>query len=623
MIYETSMSLSKEETVNRVKHTDVEIKDGQYGMFKTIEKELTFIPLGAAVTVERIVIDIDTAEQILYLKSHAVNGHPISMKISREELTEMGVLNLVKYGLQVDKRSAPYLVRMIENLESEAQVFYSHHNLGFGRTEENELIFKGFHGFVYRQNKHEIISDYEGGMEIKPKGSYEAWKSMVERDVLGQTHLEIMIAAGVAGVLIDYMNETVNVENLLIHNIGESSTGKTTAGMLMISCGSSPDIMGRGMAFNFADTQNALISSFHSAYPALADEGSLVRYNPTNLLYNLSMGREKKRMNKSMKVSDSNIFHTAIVFTSEKSLLGLADENTGLLVRNIEFEGVQWTASSEQADRIKETVKNHYGFLVPMMAEVILRKVANSEEAEIFEQYNNYREELVRRAKDRNAYNSLTERGAKQSAVILLSAYMVREYLDIKLNIDEIMETLEQYSLLEDPGRVDIGLRAMEFIMQFVEGNRSKFIQSTDGLEMRECWGRIKKSKHFDFDDGTYSERSLYIQRIYFDKIMREGKFPESRVVLKRLRELKILDSEKDRFISKFRLSADVGSVSGYILRLKEGEWEKNLGENPFEEQVTDKDSQALSKKVSQAVRSSAPKPVKKPVLSYTNKKNK
>ncbi len=617
MIQEAKVALSKEENVNRVLHTDVEIKDGQYGMWKRTKDKNIYIPLGAAVTVEKIVIDIDTAEQILYLKSHAVNGHPISMKISREDLTEAGVLSLVKYGLQVDKRSAPYLVHIIENQEVDAPISYCHHNLGFGRTEDGGLIFKGLNGLVYKDDKTESISEYEGSLEIKPKGSFKEWKRMIEEQVLGRAPLEIMIAAGVAGVLVDFMNMTVNIENLLIHNIGESSTGKTTAGMLMISCGSSPDIMGRGMAFNFADTQNALISSFHSSYPALADEGSLVRYNPTSLLYNLSQGREKKRLNSSMKVSDTNVFHTAIVFTSEKSLLGLADENTGLLVRNIEFDGVQWTESSEQADRIKETVKNNYGFLVPMMAEVILKKVADSEEEEIFEQYYYYCEELVKRAKERNTYNSLTERGAKQSALILLSAYMVKEYLDIQLSIDSIMDTLEQYSLIEDPGKVDIGLRAMEFLRQYVEGNRAKFVPSIDGIDnMRECWGRIKESKYFEYEDGTYSRTSLHIQAIYFDKIMREGKFPESKVVLRRLRELKILDSEKDRFVSKIRLSSDVGTVSGYILRLKEGEWERSDEEKSFEDKEPGKDKQSNSREVKQSISKS----VRKAAVTPTKK---
>lgn len=339
----------------------------------------------------------------------------------------------------------------------------------------------------------------------------------------------------------------------------------------MISCGSAPDIMGKGMAFNFADTQNALIGSFHSAFPALADEGSLVRYNPTNLLYNLSMGREKKRLNKTMKVSDSNIFHTAIVFTSEKSLLGLADENTGLLVRNLEFEGVQWTKSAESADRIKSVVKNNYGFLVPKMAKVILKLDAEDKAEEIHEKYQFYCDTLVERAKERKVYNPLTERSAKHSALILLSAYMIKEYLEINLDVDAIMEVLEKHSLVENPDEVDIGIRAMEYILQFIEGNRSKFISpKSPKAEIKECWGRIKKSKHFMFADESTSDYSLYIGKVYFERIMKEGGFPESKVVLKKLRGANILDSEKDRFISNITLSQDVGNIKGYILRLRD-----------------------------------------------------
>lgn len=582
---ESSISLNEKEETNRVIHKNAEIIDGQYGMWVIKKEEAIYTPLGAAVYIVKIGIDIDTAEQTLYLKSLSVKGHDIFLKMGREDLTEQGVLGLVKYGVQVDKRSAPYLVRSIENQEPEAEVCYYHHQLGFGKMRDEKTIFKGEKGIIYDGEKIRNVSEYNNSLQIKPHGDYRAWLQLVEEEVLGNPYLEVMIAAGVAGVLIDYLQETVNLENLIVHNIGDSSTGKTTAGMLMISCGSSPDLNGKGMAFNFADTQNALISSFHSSYPALIDEGSLVRYNPTNLLYNLSMGKEKKRMNKSLTLADAISFHTAIVITSEKSLISMADENTGLLVRNIEFEGVQWTNSAESADKIKNTVKNNYGFLVPKMAEIILKLDSEEGAEKICERYQRFCDELVCRAKKREAFNELTERCAKHSAVILLSAYMLKTYLDINLSLEPIMEVLEKHSLVENPERADIGMRAMEYILQYMEGNRAKFVPpSDDNMEMRECWGKIMKTKRFDFVDGSYSECSLCIGKIYFDKILKEGGFPESRVVLKRLRGLQILDSEKDRFLSSFILSPEIGQIKGYVLRLIKGKFFRQIGKVPFDD---------------------------------------
>lgn len=581
---ESSISLVEKKDANRVIHSNVEIKGGQYGVWTTKKDDTFFTPLGSAVYIVKIGIDIDTAEQTLYMRSLSVKGHDIFLKMGREDLTEQGVLNLVRYGIQVDKRSAPYLVSSIENQEPNAEICYYHHQLGFGKMKDGKTIFKGVEGMIYDGKKIKKVSEYNQFLEIRPCGDYNVWLQMVEEEVLGNPYLEVMIAAGVAGVLIDYLQEIVNVENLIIHNIGESSTGKTTAGMLMISCGSSPDLNGKGLAYNFADTQNALINSFHSSYPALIDEGSLVRYNPTNLLYNLSMGKEKKRMNKTLAVADTVSFHTAIVITSEKSLISMADENTGLLVRNVEFEGGQWTNSAESADRIKNTVKSNYGFLVPKMAEVILILDAENKAGELRKKYQNFCETLIHRAKERGVFNPLTERCAKHSAIILLSADMLKTYLKLNLSIESIMEVMEKHSLVENPDRADIGVRAMEYILQYVEGNRAKFFAPRNSeMDMRECWGKVMKTDTYYFNDGSYSKHSLHIGKLYFDRILKEGGFPESRVVLKRLRTLEILNSEKDRFLTKFTLSPEVGQIKGYILRLSEGQFKHSNDEPLFD----------------------------------------
>lgn len=123
----------------------------------------------------------------------------------------------------------------------------------------------------------------------------------------------------------------------------------------------------------FADSKNSLMNSICSAYPTVIDEGSLIRYNPTSLLYELAEGREKGRLTRELVKAESNKFNTTIFMTSEKSILGMCDQNTGLLVRCLEFEEIVWTKSAHSADNIKAVCEQNYGFVIINIATLLLQ----------------------------------------------------------------------------------------------------------------------------------------------------------------------------------------------------------------------------------------------------------
>ena len=71
----------------------------------------------------------------------------------------------------------------------------------------------------------------------------------------------------------------------------------------------------------------------------------------TNVLYSLSSGVEKRRLTQSMSVvQESARFRTALILTSEKSILSQCNNNSGLLVRNFEFQNVEWTKDAQSVD---------------------------------------------------------------------------------------------------------------------------------------------------------------------------------------------------------------------------------------------------------------------------------
>lgn len=68
--------------------------------------------------------------------------------------------------------------------------------------------------------------------------------------------------------------------------------------------------------------------------------------------------------------------------------------------------------------------------------------------------------------------------------------------------------------------------------------------------------------------DGSTSSTVLHIKKDVFEMILDKNKFRDPKIVLKRLKELGVLVSDKDRYISKFTVAKDGENilVRGYRL---------------------------------------------------------
>ena len=549
-----SLSRPDKSKIRYVVDEYIDIQDGCYGVFEDHKGEIEFVPKGSAVYVESISNEIETGRKTLNIYFYDSAGQKIEIPFSRRDLTETGILSLMEYGAQVSKQTAKILITSIQNQEPDAKQYYHHNRLGFTSYDGRKVFLGG--------TAIGVDSTYDGGLKVIPKGSYDEWHSLIEREVLGNIPLELMLAVGVSGVVADYIKDEVQVENILVHCVGESSTGKTSAALIAVSCGASPSFQGDSLVYSFADTTNALMASIQSSYACLIDEGSLCKRNPTDFLYSLAMGKEKNRMSKELNVAASSYFKTAIIMTSEKSILNLCDENTGLKVRNLEFEGITWTKDAASADRIKKTIQTNYGFLVPLAAQSLL-----DHGSMIVDRYWGWCERIISDAREDGSYNALTERASKQNALIMLGAELVREILDLPLDIEGILAMLREHSLVRDPASVDIGMRAYEYLMQYLDRFYTHFISEDQVEVFGECRGRIKRNKRYTYTDGRISSHVLLVSDSVFEQILREAGFMDKKVVLKRLRALGLLDSEKDRYISDIVIQEGV-HVKGYKIRL-------------------------------------------------------
>lgn len=550
-----------EETGTFVTNPNIGIVDGTYGKYETVNKRLVFCPMGSAVYIEEIWDFIDDGQKVLKLYFYDAKGKKQTVEFPRKNLTEQGVSELLGRGVQVDKKTAYILVSSIMNQEPEAEVKCYHDTLGFLRIDER-TVFLG-------ANAIGVESTYNGNLCIGTHGSKDMWKQMVEEEVLGHTPMEFILAMAGSGILVDYLREKVGVENLIVHLVSESSTGKSSAGYLFVSCGAKPSFAG-SMIGNFSDTTNAIMASIKSSYPYLLDEGSLWKSgkNCTSFLYELSMGSERKRLTKELNTKEGAHFNTAILLTSEKSLLNYADENTGLLVRNIEIENVTFTKSADSADRIKRVTQDNYGFLIPMLAQHIINLEETGNGCELTKRFQEICEEMIAEAKEKGKYNPFTERVTKQYALIILSAEIINGILGISLNIQEIKEFLEYHSLVDDPARADISKRALVYLVEYISRYYAYF-QTDESVVQRDCRGKIKRTKSVRLMTGEFSLYEVHVSETSLEEILRTGGFPEKKIILKKWKDQGYLNCEKDRFVSDIVVASGI-QFKGYRIRIPE-----------------------------------------------------
>lgn len=556
MGYDVKIQEESEKISRSVLHKSVEIRDGQYGHYLFKKDEAIYIPCGGAVFVQNAITEVETCKQYLNLYFDGADGKRRTILFPREDLAENKIVSLTAYGVQVSKKTADYLIKVIENQEVKAEHLLCHSKLGM-TVWNGKKIFKGATGIG-------LTSRYTGKLRVAPKGSYKKYLDMLRSEVLGHTPMEFILSASISGLLVDYLKESISVENIMVHMIGESSTGKTTGALLSVSCGSAPDFLGNNFVFSFQDTLNSLMRLIPNSYPTLIDEGSLLTdRDMTQTLYSLSSGTEKRRLSGSMEVNESSRFRTALFLTSEKSILAQCNMNTGLLTRNFEFQNVTWTKSAESADRMKAVITENYGHVIPKVAKWLLEQDKQGLVDKVIQETN----EVVKRAREEKTYNNLTERTAKQTALVLVAVDIVKKVLQVELDKESIRDFMEEHSLVNNKEQVSIGKRAMEWLLQYISKNYTQFLSADSPETISNCRGRLERTQVVLLETNEESTMRLSIAESEFMKILKEGKFSEKITVLKDWKNMGYLKCQKDRYVSKVKIIGDI-KVKGYIIQL-------------------------------------------------------
>lgn len=507
-------------------HKRCDIIDGQYGVYIQPKKEgdkPQFVPCGSAVEVQEVVIDIETMKRKLKLIFYDYSGRGTQITLHRNMMTEQGILALTEYGAQVDKKSAPTLLKCIENEEMKAPVTYEHSSLGFSQYE-NQLIFKG-------DKAINIKSNYVGESDI--------------------------------------IHDEYPTDNILLSLVGDSSSGKTTALNLAVSVGGSPALSGRSLMLSFIDTELSIVHKICSAFPAGIDEFTAIgNQGIKKLLYTLANGSERSRMNKNLKLNETKEFHTTIFMSSEYSILSSAGTYEGLIARVLEFSNIEWTTSGASADEIKKVCLSNYGWAVPKMAKYLL-EVDKQDLIRLCEEYT----ELF--LEKQESENGVIIRVSKKIGLILATAHIAEDIYGFEFDLERMICFFNK-NIKMNPEDYDNALKAYEAVISYVVERPMEFGENlNDGtLQTNDVY---YKSGHREYSDapvelynGTISEAHVFIKKVLFDRILFSMNFCDTKSILKRLDTLGLLfRPEKDRLYCRVKLGVDEILVKGYKLRIK------------------------------------------------------
>lgn len=282
----------------------------------SIEKQKICEPIFVPKTIE----NIDSGEHFMILVSK-IKGTYRKEKYSREILIPSKLLALVKYGVDIPAEFEKSLSRYLSNQSNNVPHSLVYNKVGWNLGKNEELQFR-LDNLI--SNNPSVIATNDVDtlkFNVSCKGSLGNWTNMYSNEVQGNTALETMICISFSAVIVGYLNITnKDVDTIIIHLAGKSTTGKTTGSKLALSPFGLPDIKNKGLLRTWNATTNAMINSLGGNFgvPIAFDELSMVNQNTiTKELYTIASGLEKARLNDAIAQRNQQTWATTIISIGE------------------------------------------------------------------------------------------------------------------------------------------------------------------------------------------------------------------------------------------------------------------------------------------------------------------
>lgn len=378
--------------------------------------------------------------------------------------SERSIDVLSQYGFYMNASEKKALIEFFNEERDSAQRVFQHKQLGFYTDEDGTPYFKHYKTIGY--SKH---SCYIGSFNIEPMGSYETWLEMIQHEVLPNPALQLGLVLGFLAPLVGFIGKDLSLESQFYHIYGDSSSGKSTVCQLIASTFGSSNMQSNGLFRSWFSTESAVYCLLGSncGIPVIFDEASLTgKKDFTNLVYGLSQGKDKMRVNANMELRETESFLTTIISNGEYSILEKTDNVTGPKARLIEFADIQWTTDASQSNRIKKCTMENYGHAGIKFVEYLL-SLGKSLVMDLVS-------DKIQRLSSELPKSQISERLIQKFALFTTAMKITSEALELNFMEEEVKKLfLQQITVNND--EADLAVKAFYVINQFIITHLDKF----------------------------------------------------------------------------------------------------------------------------------------------------
>jgi uncharacterized protein (DUF927 family) len=548
-----------------------ELQNGyeQYGRYEAVGdgEDLVFVGYGHYIAIEMVSNDLDDDTPILTVAYETLDGSRGFVDMRRDLLSKKKEVQniLLNCGADVYDTSLTTLMNCLRVSEATAKRGWCYQRTGWlienAGSDEEILSYKG--RYLVSNADDGADTPYIGKYDLCKKGSFSAWKTMVNQHVLGQIALEVAVLIGLSPIISCEWGS----RNLVYHFMGDSTTGKTTSAILAVSVAGCPNPLEtrkrfgadgkqlRSLMSSWKGTSNALIGKLDGLDGTLMvfDELSKVENTEvlTSTLYTISDGAGKDRMMSPTEMQSTNVIRTNVLSVGEESLLEKANnQNTGLNIRVCEIS-TQFTKSAAQAEAISACCYENYGHAAMKFAKYLVNNLTYGDVSALRQSYlESYEQELIAAG----SLSKATRRLAEFGAILLTVADIAEKALGIAFSKDKIIEFLVDQQNKAD-GNADIGVRAHNALRGFVNANIGSFItdNTSTWTKSTACLGKV------DNPPGGPMEVSFVASE--FPKIMKQLGFHNTGLVLQKFKAAGYLKYEAGKNYRKRQITSAGGTV--------------------------------------------------------------
>jgi len=567
--------------------TSADIQYNSFGYWKTNKKSnsSTFVPLGNAVLIDSITSNIETNNARLLL-SFQYMGEPKHVTINRSDFGDSSLIQtLAGKGADITKKNFDFFIDTLRQqeesmLQAGRGVTKVYTNLGWiplpvlngeGMQIGTKLHYRADHLLGGYQ------ATYDGPYSVIPAGSFSAWRDMVVKDVVGNTPMEIILLAGLAAVVNGLIGPITTGENPIYHICGCSSSGKSTALSLCASVSGVPYdgerrgynnhgeiTVRRSIYGNWSSTEAATTRQCAGNKGVVIILNELGKYREKDLspvVYDLSDGVDKSRLDSKMNVYTAENYTTVIVSSGEISLLDhCRTKLEGLHNRVMEITD-RMTIDAAHSRRIKDTCRKHNGWAAPALAQYILD---NGGLKMVLSTYNSYCQSLQNKLPTTPSTDRFIE---KFPALIMTTAELSSKALDIPFDTAGILDYFVRYESTHGQQR-NISADSYRVVIEACRTNKKSFYVKGEPAPAVKSYGKITYPNKI-LDDGRIVVEEYAIRRSFLERVLDKNNFTNISTCISEWKSMGVLYHDADRPTRSRLIDKSAGKTEDvFVLRV-------------------------------------------------------